>query len=191
MEGSIPERVYSLFPLPAPGLWVFPSMRKVCVALVLAGCLCAPALAANPAQEFAERHLSAPEMKVMWLTPALKQRAEAILGHAYAGLRVRYWQQGARTVWVLDEIGKEQPITAGIVVESGRIADMQVLTYRESRGGEVRQAFFLRQFKDATLTAPKDALSRRVDGITGATLSVWAMQRMARLALLFDSQRVQ
>lgn len=166
-------------------------MRNVCVALLLAGCLSGPALAANSAQEFAGQQLSAPEMKVLWLTPALKQRAEAILGHAYAGLRVRYWQQGDRTVWVLDEIGKEQPITAGIVVESGRIADMRVLTYRESRGGEVQQAFFLRQFKDAVLTPPKDVLSRRVDGITGATLSVWAMQKMARLALLFDSQRSQ
>jgi major membrane immunogen (membrane-anchored lipoprotein) len=37
----------------------------------------------------------------------------------------------------------------------------------------------------------RDALTQRVDGISGATLSVRAMQNMARLALLLDAQRGQ
>lgn len=34
-----------------------------------------------------------------------------------------------------------------------------------------------------------DKLNKRIDGITGATLSVWALQKVARLALLFDAQK--
>ncbi len=163
-------------------------MRILCFALVLLFGLSGATLASVPVDSYIARHLPAPEMRVLWLTPLLKQRAEAILGHPYSGLRVRYWRQGGRCVWVLDDIGKEQPITAGFLVEQGRIMDIQVLAYRESRGGEVQQAFFTRQFSGAALTSA-DSLNRRVDGITGATLSVRAMERMARLALLFDSAK--
>jgi len=65
---------------------------------------------------------------------------------------------------------------------------MQVLAYRESRGGEVQQDFFTKQFKEARLTE-NDKLNKKIDGITGATLSVWALQKMARLALLFDAHK--
>jgi hypothetical protein len=130
----------------------------------------------------------AAQTKMLWLNPVLKQRSAAILGHAYQGLRVRYWQEGARTAWILDEIGKEQPITTGIIVENNKIVAMQVLAYRESRGGEVQQDFFTKQFKEASLTE-NDKLNKKIDGITGATLSVWALQKMARLALLFDAHK--
>lgn len=125
--------------------------------------------------------------QMLWLTPAVKQRAAAILDHAYPGLRVKYWAQGKRTAWVLDEIGKEQAITVGVVVEQGRIVQLQVLAYRESRGGEVRHGFFTRQFQNAALQ-PGDKLDRTIDGITGATLSVNALRRVARLALAFHDE---
>jgi hypothetical protein len=88
-------------------------------------------------------------------------------------------------VWILEETGKEELITAGFVVVSGRIDHVRVLAYRESRGQEVRQPSFLKQFRDARLRED-DRLDRDIDGIVGATLSVGAMERMARLALLFD-----
>lgn len=130
------------------------------------------------------------ETKMLWLTPPLRQRAEQILGHGYDGLRVKYWRSGARTVWILDEIGKEQPITIGVVVDGGRIVRTQVLVFRESRGGEVRHGFFTRQFADAALTA-NDTLDRNIDGITGATLSVWAVTKVARLALVFHQEALR
>lgn len=130
----------------------------------------------------------APQM--LWLTPPVKQRAAAILGHDYPGLRVKYWRQGARTAWVLDHIGKEQPITMGVVVEQGQILNIEVLAYRESRGGEIRHGFFRRQFDRATLKAG-DRLDRDIDGITGATLSVTAMTRVARLALAFHDEALR
>jgi hypothetical protein len=63
---------------------------------------------------------------------------------------------------------------------------LRVLIYRESRGWEVRHAFFTRQFDQAQLENGK--LDRSIDGITGATLSVEALQRAARLALWLDQQ---
>lgn len=131
-----------------------------------------------------------PAPQMLWLTPPLKQRAAAILGHDFPGLRTRYWRQGERTAWVLDEIGKEQPITMGVVVEQGQIVNIEVLAYRESRGGEIRHGFFRRQFDRATLK-PGDKLDRHIDGITGATLSVSAMTRIARLALAFHDEALR
>ncbi|MGI9288240.1 MAG: FMN-binding protein [Pseudomonadales bacterium] len=97
---------------------------------------------------------------------------------------MRYWRAGNRTAWILDEIGKERPITLGVVVENNTIAQVKVLTYRESRGGEVRHAFFTNQFIGAMLNE-KRQLDRDIDGVTGATMSVRAVTRVAQVALLF------
>lgn len=131
-----------------------------------------------------------PASAMLWLTPPVKQRAAAILGHDYPGLRVKHWRQGPRTAWVLDHIGKEQPITMGVVVENGQILNIEVLAYRESRGGEIRHGFFRRQFDRATLKTG-DRLDRDIDGITGATLSVKAMTRVARLALALHDEALR
>jgi hypothetical protein len=129
-----------------------------------------------------------PEPRMLWLTPPVKQRAAAVLGHGYAGLRVKYWAAGSRTAWVIDEIGKERPITIGVVVEQGHIREVDILAYRESRGSEVGREFFTRQFSEAGLKGSDDGLSRGIDGITGATLSVSAVTRVSRLALVFDQE---
>ncbi|HEX4869834.1 MAG TPA: FMN-binding protein [Moraxellaceae bacterium] len=131
-----------------------------------------------------------PAPAMLWLTPPVKARAAAILGHDFPGLRTRYWRQGERTAWVLDHVGKEQPITMGVVVEKGQILNIEVLAYRESRGGEIRHGFFRRQFERAALK-PGDRLDRDIDGITGATLSVTAMTKVARLALAFHDEALR
>jgi hypothetical protein len=127
-----------------------------------------------------------PKPEVLWLTKDVAAQANKILGHAPPQLRQRYWALEGKTVWVLEEIGKEEPITAGFVVESGRIKQARVLVYRESRGGEIRYPAFLKQYEHVGLTE-EARLDRGIDGISGATLSVRAMERMARLALYFDS----
>jgi hypothetical protein len=139
----------------------------------------------EPGAFVAEVFGSTPAPKVLWLTRDLQTQAAAILGHPPAQLRQRYWSAGGKSVWILEETGKEELITAGFVVVDGRIDHVRVLVYRESRGQEVRQGVFLKQFKDAKL-AQGNRLDRDIDGIVGATLSVGAMERMARLALLFD-----
>ncbi len=130
---------------------------------------------------------TAPEPRVLWLKKELKAQAAAILGHQPDALRVRYWREAERSAWILEEIGKERPITVGIVVNAGKIERLRVLIYRESRGWEVRHGFFTDQFQGAALD-DKNALTQSIDGISGATLSVRALTRLARLALYYHQQ---
>jgi len=130
-----------------------------------------------------------PESKVIWIKGDLRKTVFEILSHRYSGLRVRYWQKDDRTVWVLNEIGKEQPITFGIVIKAGKVELVKVLAFRESRGGEIRHPAFTRQFKDASLIGQE--LDRHIDGVSGATLSVWAMTAVTRLALYLDTLTTQ
>lgn len=128
----------------------------------------------------------APKPDTLWLTKDVAAQAARILGHAPPQLRQRYWKSSGKTVWVLEEIGKEEPITAGFVVEHGKILQARVLIYRESRGGEIRYPAFIKQYEGAALDTEQQ-LDRTIDGISGATMSVRAMGRMARLALYFDN----
>ena len=126
-----------------------------------------------------------PKQNVLWLTKDVALQAKNILGHAPAQLRQKYWQVGDSTAWIFEEIGKEEPITAGFVVTAGKLQQVRVLVYRESRGWEVRYPAFLKQYQGLELKTD-NFLSRNIDGISGATLSVNAMNRMARLALYYD-----
>jgi hypothetical protein len=125
----------------------------------------------------------APTPEALWITKSLHPEVERIMGHGLGVLRVRYWRRGERTAWILDEIGKDKPITTGIVVNAGRIERTKVLIFRESRGWEVRYPRFLQQFRGAEIENRQ--LDRRIDGITGATLSVRAVTKVAHLALFF------
>ena len=124
-----------------------------------------------------------PEMQVLWVSSDLRNEARTILEHELAGLRIRYWQAGDRSAWILDEIGKDKPITTGVVVRDDTIESIRVLVFRESRGWEVKHPFFTDQFIGAR-AKQDNQLDRNIDGITGATLSVNALKRQAQLALL-------
>ena len=124
-----------------------------------------------------------PKASRLWLSIDDKRRLSELLGRRWQGLRVRYWQQDGTRVWIQNEIGKEYPITAGVAIADGKIRLIKVLEYREIRGGEVRHHFFHRQFVGESLAQKHWG----IDGITGATLSVAAMKKMARTALLLDA----
>ena len=128
-----------------------------------------------------------PKVSKIWIKKDLKVKIHEIMGHDLGVLRLKYWEKAGRTAWILEEIGKERPITAGIVINDGKIERINVLAFRESRGWEVRYPFFTDQFSDAALKENK-LLDRHIDGISGATLSVKAMTKMARLALLLDHE---
>ena len=53
------------------------------------------------------------EPAVLWLSADIRQQAQNILGRKVAGLRVRYHRSGTKTAWILEEVGKEMPITKG------------------------------------------------------------------------------
>ncbi|MGJ8668465.1 MAG: FMN-binding protein [Oceanococcus sp.] len=129
----------------------------------------------------------APQAQLIWLSGELREQVSALLGHPPRSARLRYWQVGKRSAWILDEIGKERPITAGFVIEDSVLRQVEILIYRESRGWEIRNRFFTEQFANAQL-ADNQQLDRKIDNITGATLSVAAVRRLAQLALLLDQQ---
>ncbi|MDP4884461.1 MAG: FMN-binding protein, partial [Opitutales bacterium] len=70
------------------------------------------------------------------------------------------------------------------------LLQMQVLIYRESHGWEVRYPFFTDQFEGLELTN-ENTLNRKIDGISGATLSVNALTRLSKLALHLHKEAMQ
>ena len=134
--------------------------------------------------EFLDRGFygSPPDADLIWLSGERKSVVRELLGHNYPALRLRYWCRAGRSAWELNEIGKELPITVGVIVEKDYIRSLRVMTYRENRGGEVSTPAFTDQF-DGVALAADGVLDANIDGISGATLSVQALTRMASLAL--------
>ena len=124
-----------------------------------------------------------PKVEKLWVKDELKAGIKQIMEHDLDILRIRYWGKDRKTAWILEEIGKEQPITVGIVVNQGKIEKVKVLVFRESRGWEIRYPFFTDQFQGISLLQD-NGLDKKIDGISGATLSVNALTKLARLSLL-------
>ena len=97
-----------------------------------------------------------------------------------------YWQHKGVRIWVLQARGKHGPVRAGFVIRQGEITGTKILSSKEKRGTFIKTSRFLRQFAGIGLKKNQD-LDRRIDGYSGATRSVNAMRKMARLALGLDS----
>ncbi len=136
---------------------------------------------------------STPKMNSLWVNKALKQSLRSEFNYDVRGIRIRYWTAEKRTAWILEEIGKERPITIGVVVDNDCISQVYILVYRESRGGEVRQRSFTDQFRGVKLIEHNSSftLNQHIDGITGATLSVHAVKKIAKLALFLHTHVTQ
>jgi len=130
-----------------------------------------------------------PKVKAIWQKGLIKKEIKNILGHRYPSLRIKYWANENRSVWILDEIGKDKQITVGVVVSNGKIEKIRILEFRESRGDEVRFTYFTNQFNLIGLT-PEKKLTHSIDAITGATLSVRAIKKIAKLALFLDQHQL-
>ena len=128
-----------------------------------------------------------PAVKKIWLTGEVKEQVTKILRHPPKTLRTRYWYNKTRSAWILSEVGKERDITVGVVIKHNRIEKIKVLIFRESRGSEVRHGYFTRQFKSVQLSDNLE-LNKDIDGITGATLSVRALKKIATLALYLNKK---
>src|SRR3972149_7681402 len=86
---------------------------------------------------------------------------------------------------ITEEMGCFHPITWILSTNTeGRILDIAVMIYRESRGREVSRKRFLKQFEGKSI---KDSLSTNKDiiRITGATVSVQAVCRGVKKMLNF------
>lgn len=98
-----------------------------------------------------------------------------------SGMRQRWDRQeawraqrdAAELGWMLVDnvVGKHEFITyAAAISPGGEVLGIEILSYRETHGGEVRQADWRAQFQGKTLADPFK-LDRDVANISGATLS--------------------
>jgi Na+-translocating ferredoxin:NAD+ oxidoreductase RnfG subunit len=84
---------------------------------------------------------------------------------------------------ILSEIGKHEKITFIVGVSpKGKVTEVAVMEYRESRGGEVKEQRFLSQFRGKTSSDPI-RINQDIVNYTGATLSSYAISRGVRRAL--------
>lgn len=123
--------------------------------------------------------------KTLWMNKQHKQEVMEYFDKPLRQVRVKYWEKDDRRFWILSEIGKEKPITFGIVTSQGSIERMEVMAFREVRGDEIRLPAYTAQYDNQSLNG-KGRLQNNVDGISGATYSVRSMKKVARMALLFD-----
>jgi hypothetical protein len=92
---------------------------------------------------------------------------------------------------IAEEIGKYRPITFMVGTDTSfAVRNVEVLVYRESRGGEVRRPRFLRQYRGKTDADPIRT-NRDILNVAGATLSVTALNHgvkrvLATLSLLAE-----
>lgn len=120
------------------------------------------------------------------LQKALDQRA----GRPFAGDSVSVYIARDSTDSVTgyavigDQIGKYRPITYIVAADTAfRTTGVAILVYRESRGGEVRRKRFLRQYRGKDSGDPV-RINRDIVNITGATMSVRALNAGVRASLL-------
>jgi Na+-translocating ferredoxin:NAD+ oxidoreductase subunit G len=75
------------------------------------------------------------------------------------------------TFFVDEVIGKHEFITYAVAADpEGKVLGIEIMSYRETHGGQVRQESWRKNFKGKTLADPFK-LDKDVPNITGATLS--------------------
>ncbi len=83
----------------------------------------------------------------------------------------------------VDEIGKSEPISFTVGLDpGGKVTEVILLVFRESRGGEVRDKRFLRQFRGKSASDPIQ-VNGDILNYSGATLSSKAIARGVRKAI--------
>jgi len=88
------------------------------------------------------------------------------------GWRERVWRVAQDGWFIVDQtLGKHELITYALGIDAQRRArGIEILEYRESHGGEVRDAQWRAQFTGKTAADPLQ-LDRDIRNISGATLS--------------------
>lgn len=84
---------------------------------------------------------------------------------------------------VLDEKGKYRPITLMVGLKPDfHVEDVEIMVYRESRGGEVRRRRFLSQYQGKS-EHDSVRVNRDIINVTGATVSAHAVSSAVRRAV--------
>jgi hypothetical protein len=116
--------------------------------------------------------------------------AGASFSPADLGRRERVWRVSPSGWFIVDQVlGKHELITYALGIEaSGRVRGVEILEYRESHGGEVRDAAWRAQFAGKSAADPLQ-LDRDIRNISGATLSCrHVTDGVKRLLKLYESE---
>jgi Na+-translocating ferredoxin:NAD+ oxidoreductase RnfG subunit len=85
---------------------------------------------------------------------------------------------------IQETIGKHRPITYMVGISpDGRVSDVEILVYRESKGSEVRRKRFNSQYEGKTVQDPI-RINKDIINITGATMSVRSVSAGVKRALV-------
>ena len=131
------------------------------------------------------------ERKSFSLTPPLRAMMEKLIAPTQPSLwesmvPVYIVSAGGMVIGyavVVNEIGKHRPITFVVgVTPDEKVKGIEIMIYREPKGGEVRMKGFLKQYREKDLGQPILA-GRDITNISGATLSVRAVNRGTKKAL--------
>jgi len=102
----------------------------------------------------------------------------------------RAWRAADAGWFVVDEVlGKHELITYAVGLDpQGRVRGIEVLDYRESHGGEIRDPRWRLQFAGKTARDPLQ-LERDIRNISGATLSCrHVTDGVKRILALYESE---
>ncbi len=128
---------------------------------------------------------SPPEPGYLWITPLIRPKIEAVIMHGYNGFRIKYWDKDDETVWILEDVAKEKPVCVGLITYQEKINRLDIIFSTGKWGRQVQNINFTNQFNNIEIDE-NGILNKHIDGISGATLSVNVLSRLAQLALLLD-----
>ena len=123
------------------------------------------------------------------LTPEQKARIQERIGWKFPEDSFRAFKAETNSkvdgyAVIQETIGKHRPITYIVgVTPEGKVSDVEILVYRESKGGEVRMKRFNSQYEGKTVQDPI-RINRDIINITGATMSVRSVSAGVKRALV-------
>lgn len=106
------------------------------------------------------------------LTSTQRDAIEKASGVRVRSPEVNAWRISGGGWFIIDEVlGKHEFITYAVGIDAaGSVRGVEIMDYRETYGGDVRNAKWLAQFTGKTSVAPLK-LDRDIKNISGATLS--------------------
>lgn len=132
----------------------------------------------------------------MVLSPSMNQSIQSRLGWSYPETSYTIYEgvkedKALGYALVMDEMGKHYPMTFMVQIKPDMtVGKVVFMVYRETVGAEVRKNRFLKQFKNKssldTLTVDSD-----INGISGATISSWAVTAGVKKALIIIEETMQ
>jgi hypothetical protein len=130
--------------------------------------------------------------ELLQLSPERKAQIEERIGWKFPeeSFEVYIGETGAQVdgyALVQNTIGKHKPMTYMVGVDRrGRVSDVELLVFRESRGSEIRQKRFNSQYEGKTVLDPV-RINKDIINISGATMSVRSMSAgVKRVLVLID-----